>query len=424
MTRPRGAASPASGEQPPASSRSDERRARAAWSHLAEPTDAAAHLLCRAVGHVAALDLVRHGGPQRLLAALDGTALPADIAETARVAGGGPSMHAGARRVETALARWKARLAAIDLDAELGRTARRGIRLLMPGDPDWPDVLDDLGDTVPHGLWAAGPGSLTGLVGTGCAVALVGSRACTPYGEDTASSLGGSLADRGVCVVSGGAYGIDAAAHRGALAAQDGGGTLAVLAGGLDALYPRGNSRLLEAVRERHLLLSEAPCGTAPTRWRFLARNRLIAALTGATVVVEASWRSGALSTARHADDLSRPVGAVPGPVTSAASAGCHRLIRERGAVLVTEAADVLELLHGGPAAGESGFARQDELDLLTPVDRRVLDGIPPRSWATIGSIALACALGPETVTAAVARLELLGLARTSGERVQRVRRP
>ncbi|UYG15493.1 DNA-processing protein DprA [Brachybacterium huguangmaarense] len=400
----------------------EARRARAAWSHLAEPTDAAAHLLCRTVGHVAALELVRDGRPRGLLAALAGVELPTEVADAA--SGGGHVPSAGARRVETALARWRARLAALDLDAELDRTARRGIRLLIPGDPEWPDALDDLGDTIPHGLWAAGPRSLAALVAPGRAVALVGSRACTPYGEDMACSLGGALADRGVCVVSGGAYGIDAAAHRGALSAPDGGGTLAVLAGGLDALYPRGNTRLLEAVRERHLLVSEAPCGTTPTRWRFLARNRLIAALTGATVVVEASWRSGALSTARHADDLSRPVGAVPGPVTSAASAGCHRLIRDRGAVLVTEAADVLELVHGGPPAADPGAARQDELDLLTPLDRRVLDGIPPRSWASLASLALECALAPEAVAAAVARLELLGLARTSGERVQRARRP
>src|SRR5699024_9498521 len=163
----------------------------------------------------------------------------------------------------------------------------------------------------------------------------------------------------------------DAAAHRGALAADDG-ATVAVLAGGLDALYPRGNTRLLEQIRERHLLVSEAPPGTAPTRWRFLSRNRLIAALSHAVVVVEASWRS---------DDRSRPLGAVPGPVTSAASAGCHRLIRECGAVLITEPSELLDLLPGGPAAGESSYAIQDELDLLSPADRRVLDAVPPRSW-------------------------------------------
>lgn len=234
-------------------------------------------------------------------------------------------------------------------------------------------------------------------------------------------TLASAFAAGGGTVVSGGAYGIDAAAHRGALAA-DGGATLAVLAGGLDRLYPRGNTQLLETLRERHLLISEAPPGTAPTRWRFLARNRLIAALSRVTVVVEASWRSGALSTARLADQLSRPVGAVPGPVTSAASAGAHRLIRERGAVLITEPADLLDLLPGGPAAGEGGFAVQDELDLLTPADRRVLDAVPPRSSITEARIADEVGVRAEEADAALARLELLGLVVRTAQRARRAR--
>src|SRR5699024_8790366 len=157
-------------------------------------------------------------------------------------------------------------------------------------------------------------------------------------------------------------------------------------------------------------------------RWRFLARNRLIAALSQAAVVVEASWRSGALSTARLADQLSRPVGAVPGPVTSAASAGSHRLIRERGAVLVTEPADLLDLLPGGPAAGEGGFAVQDQLDLLTPADRRVLDAVPPRSSLTEARIADEIGFRTEEVDAALARLELLGLVIRAGQRARRAR--
>src|SRR5699024_807250 len=275
--------------------------------------------------------------------------------------------------------------------------------------------------TAPHCLWVHGPGPLDQLCGPR-SVALVGSRASTPYGEDTAATLAAAFAARGGTVVSGGAYGIDAAAHRGALAADDG-ATVAVLAGGLDALYPRGNTRLLEQIRERHLLVSEAPPGTAPTRWRFLARNRLIAALSRAVVVVEAAWRSGALSTARLADQLSRPVGAVPGPVTSAASAGCHRLVREQGAVLVTEPAELLDLLPGGPAAGEGSFARQAELDLLSPSDRRVLDAVPPRSSLTPARIADEVGFAPREVSAALARLELLGLVERSAQRVRRTRR-
>ena len=233
--------------------------------------------------------------------------------------------------------------------------------------------------------------------------------------------LAAAFAAQGGTVVSGGAYGIDAAAHRGALAAPDG-ATLAVLAGGLDSLYPRGNTAMLEQICERHLLVSEAPPGTAPTRWRFLSRNRLIAALSQAVIVVEASWRSGALSTARHADELSRPVGAVPGLITSAASAGCHRIVRERGAVLITEPAEVLDLLPGGPAAGQGSYAVQDELDLLTPSDRRVLDAVPPRSAIVEERLAAEVGFTETEVTAALGRLELLGHVQRTGVRVRRAR--
>lgn len=440
--------------------------ARVAWSHLAEPTDAVAHYACRLLGHAGALELVREATVPEMLHAL-GVDLPADLADAVRrpsapsgargaageglwpagaerlaargglgsgqggpetsgrgptgPVGNGPGQGSGAARASAALGRWRARLDGLDVDRVLDAAQARGIRAVVPGDADWPSVLDDLADTAPHCLWVSGAGSPAALVDAVPTIAMVGSRASTPYGEDTAASLAAALAVRGATIVSGGAYGIDAAAHRGALASGEG-ATLAVLAGGLDALYPRGNSRLLEAIRSRHALISEAPPATAPTRWRFLARNRLIAALGSATVVVEAAWRSGALSTARHADDLSRPVAAVPGPVTSAASAGCHRLIRERGAVLVTDAAEILELVRGQEAADGSVFAVQDELDLLDPVDRRVLDALPPRSAITPADLERLCALPGGAVEAAVARLELLGLARHAGERIARAR--
>lgn len=389
-----------------------DRTARITWSLIAEPSDLIAFAACAVLGHAAALDLARHGRAAALLEALDGQ-LPSQAADPER--GASPTT-----RAEHAVERWSARLSRVDVAAVRQDARRRGIRLLTPHDGEWPELLDDLQESAPHCLWAHGPGHLDSLLGART-VALVGSRASTPYGEDTASTLAASFAAGGGTVVSGGAYGIDAAAHRGALAA-DGGATLAVLAGGLDRLYPRGNTQLLETIRARHLLVSEAPPGTAPTRWRFLARNRLIAALSRATIVVEASWRSGALSTARLADQLSRPVGAVPGPVTSAASAGSHRLIRERGAVLITEPADLLDLLPGGPAAGEGGFAVQDELDLLSPSDRRVLDAIPPRSSIAESRIADEVGFHPEEVMAALARLELLGLVVRSSQRARRAR--
>ncbi|WP_114855242.1 DNA-processing protein DprA [Brachybacterium sp. YJGR34] len=391
----------------------EERRARITWSVIAEPSDGIALLARQALGARGALALVDRGRGKELLDALGGT-LPGDPAE--------PTGRSPQARAERAVERWRRRRSGISIDAVLQDAERRGLRVIVPQDAEWPAGLDDLQATAPHCLWLHGPGRLDQLVGTRCA-ALVGSRAATPYGEDVAARLAADLAARGGTVVSGGAYGIDAAAHRGALAAGDG-ATLAVLAGGLDRLYPRGNTELLSRIRARHLLVSEAPPGTAPTRWRFLARNRLIAALTRATVVVEAGWRSGALSTARHADLLSRPVGAVPGPVTSAASAGCHRLIRERGAVLVTEPDELLDLLPGGPAAGEGGFAVQDELDLLSPADRRVLDAVPPRSARTVPRIAGDIGFTVTEVEAATARLALLGLVERTGERVRRARAP
>lgn len=398
---PRGGA-----ETPP-----DERRARMTWSLVAEPQDALALLARARLGPSAALELALDGSARELLARL-GDQLPGDPAE--------PGPSAPLARAERALARWRGRLAGLDLDAVLEDADRRRLRVIIPGDPEWPDGLDDLQETAPHCLWLLGPGRLDELAGPRT-VALVGSRASTPYGEDTAGSFAAELASRHCPVISGGAYGIDAAAHRGALAARDG-DTLAVLAGGLDRLYPRGNTELLERIAREHLLVSEAPPGTAPTRWRFLSRNRLIAALARAVVVVEASWRSGALSTARHADELSRPVGAVPGPVTSAASAGCHRLVRERGAVLVTEPAEVVDLLPGGDAAGEGRHAHQDELDLLSPADRRVLDAVPPRSSRPLPLLADDIGFEERELRAALARLELLGLVAVQGDRARRPR--
>ncbi|MGO1505361.1 MAG: DNA-processing protein DprA [Brachybacterium sp.] len=386
-----------------------ERRARITWSLIAEPSDAVAMLACAVLGPVDALELARHGSGPDLLRALGGQ-LPTQASDPG--AGNPPA------RAARALARWRARLTPHGLDEALADAARRGLRIITPLDSEWPRALDDLQESRPHCLWVQGPGRLDQLV-SGRTAALVGSRASTPYGEDTASSFAAAFAASGGTVVSGGAYGIDAAAHRGALA-TDAGATIAVLAGGLDRLYPRGNTELLERIRERHLLLSETPPGTAPTRWRFLARNRLIAALSQATIVVEASWRSGALSTARLADQLSRPVGAVPGPVTSAASAGCHRLIRERGAVLITEPADLLDLLPGGPAAGEGSWAVQDELDLLRPSDRRVLDAVPPRSTITPARLADEIGFTADDIDSALARLGLLGLVERTSQRVRR----
>jgi DNA processing protein len=199
--------------------------------------------------------------------------------------------------------------------------------------------MNDLGNAAPFALWVRGN---VELLASSEQIAIVGARAATGYGEHVTMELAAGLSDRGRTIVSGAAYGIDGMAHRATLAGH--GHTIAYLAGGVDRYYPSGHDALLTHIAEKGAVVSELPVSSPPTKWRFLSRNRLIAAATHATVVVEAGWRSGSLNTAGHAHQLGRPVGAVPGPVTSAASAGCHRLIRDYGAILVTNADEAAEL--------------------------------------------------------------------------------
>jgi DNA processing protein len=220
-----------------------------------------------------------------------------------------------------------------------------------------------------------------------------------------ATELADGCAEREITVVSGAAYGIDGAAHRGALAA--GGPTIAVLAGGIDRPYPRGHEDLIERIAGVGAVVSEVPPGSAPTRWRFIERNRLVAALSRVTVVVEAAHRSGAMGTAARADKLSLPVAAVPGPVTSAMSYGCHRLLRD-GAICVTSAAELAEL------CGPIGEYLADELPLpfvlddgLESNDVRVLDALPARKGVGLGTLMEVAGLAPDAVLAALGQLEL-----------------
>jgi DNA processing protein len=301
----------------------------------------------------------------------------------------------------------EARRTAADPHADLAAAERNGIRLLTPADADWPHFAfaalqatgrrrvaqwqagvrsrPQRGELIPPlALWVRGSASLA-TVGLR-SVAVVGSRAATAYGEHIASEFSYGLAQREVVVVSGGAYGIDAAAHRGALAA--GASSVLVSAGGLDRPYPSGHRHLYDRTAEQGLLVSERPPGSAPHRQRFLSRNRLIAALGAATLVVEAAHRSGALNSAGYARDLGRPVLAVPGPVTSAMSSGCHRLIQreEDPARLVTSVAEILSYCgsaeieeDAGAAAATGRSSSQRAYDSLDLVARSVLDGFPGR---------------------------------------------
>nr|PZN39188.1 MAG: DNA-protecting protein DprA [Actinomycetota bacterium] len=301
---------------------------------------------------------------------------------------------------------WRARLELADPEHDLAAGEAMGARLIVPGDIEWPTQLDDLGTARPYGLWLHGDADLR----FSClrSVAVVGSRAATAYGAHVAAEFGAALGDAGWTVVSGGAYGIDGAAHRGALASAS--PTVVVLACGTDVDYPLGHHDLFRAVRGNGLLVSECAPGVRPTRWRFLVRNRLIAALSRGTVVVEAALRSGALNTAGHAESLRRPVGAVPGPVTSAASAGCHRLIREGRAVCVTRADEVIELVgaigddlappHRGPVLPR---------DLLSESMRRVLDAVPAGVGAGPATIAVAAGVDLPTVLSCLGGLAAAG---------------
>lgn len=360
--------------------------ARAAWTGIAEPGDRVAGRLIACLGAGEALAC--------LVERVSATEIVQRCAERAPEP---PTL----RELTAALERWQPRLASGSAIVALRAAARLGVRLLTPVHPAWPTGVDDLADHAPLALWLRGNEAALGALGQ--SISLVGARAATGYGEHVTMEASAGLVDRGYAIVSGAAYGIDGMAHRAALASQ--GHTLAFLAGGVDRFYPSGHDALLGRIVESGAVLSELPCGAQPTKWRFLQRNRLIAAASQATVVLEAGWRSGSLNTAGHAAALGRPLGAVPGPVTSAASAGCHRLIREFDAVCVTNADEMAELAPTG-FAGEGEHLPPNEEN---PGVVRVLDALSRRSARAVADIAARCGLSANDVTAALGTLQLDG---------------
>ncbi|MEN2744733.1 DNA-processing protein DprA [Sinomonas halotolerans] len=310
--------------------------------------------------------------------------------------------------------RWRPRAGSLAPDRDLETLARFGGRLVVPEDAEWPEALGALGGDAPLCLWVRGEEPLPAM---DRAAAVVGSRDATGYGLSAAGEIAKGLADRGVTVVSGGAYGIDGQAHRAALASSSPAvPTVAVMAGGVDRYYPSGHEDLLREIARRGLMVSELPPGASPTKHRFLKRNRLIAALTALTVVVEARWRSGALSTARRAMELGRHVAAVPGSVYSANSAGCHRLLRE-GALCVTDDQEAYELIApAGQGLAEEHRGVTAAHDGLSLVDLMLLDALPARRGAEVESLARTAGLSEAEVRAGLGRLALMGMCgRTSG---------
>lgn len=350
--------------------------AAGAWTTLVEPGDRIAGALIDVLGPAEALDALRLDAP--------------------------PTTNPELRR---AFDRWAPRLDEASFVRAFRNAAHIGARLLVPGDADWPVGLEDLAEHGPLALWALAPSGPVPRVDR--SVALVGSRSASPYGERVTADAACGLADRGFAVVSGAAMGIDGVAHKATLAS--GGVTVAVLAGGLDRFYPAQHTELLHRIAREGVVLSEMPCGARPMRERFLKRNRLIAALSRATVVVEAGLRSGAANTAGHAAELGRGLGAVPGSVYSAASAGTHRLLREYGAVLVRDAADMAELAHD-----PDGAVMLDGLDALPSAgaadEARLLDVLTKRA-KPIPELAALAGLSLADTSAALGMLSLTGAA-------------
>jgi DNA processing protein len=305
---------------------------------------------------------------------------------------------------------------------DLAVLERLGGRLVTAADAEWPllaftafagvDTTERPQAHPPLALWVTGPARLDEAAER--AAAIVGTRAATAYGEHVAAELAAGLAERDVAVVSGGAYGIDGAAHRAALAAD--GLTVAVLAGGIDVSYPSGHAALFHRIGEQGLIVTEYPPGLRPQRHRFLTRNRLVAALSGATVVVEAGARSGAANTAAWARALGRGICAVPGPVTSSASVGCHVLLRA-GAIVVTRADEVLELVGRAGELAADAERPASALDGLADIELRVYDALPARGARTVDEIAVASGLPPTEVLGPLSMLEIGGLVVCQGGR-------
>ena len=361
---------------------------RLVWSRLVEPGDKTAGALTGQLGPTQALDLlISHGRPQ-----------PQELSVARTEAEEGTATFKSIISAD-ALERWLPRLNIRQIAFDLTIAATRGFHVITPESQLWPDRLTDLQENAPQVLWCSGDPSVLSQK----MLAVVGARAATSYGENVAAELVSGLATSGYAVVSGGAFGIDAAAHRAAI--SSGSQTVAVLAGGVDRVYPAAHAQLFEKIRTNGVVVAEMPPGQAPTKWRFLQRNRLIAAISKATLVCEAGHRSGSLNTAGHAAELGRPLGAVPGPITSASSAGCHRLLRDYAAICIRSVSDLLELL---------GEQAQNETERLLPGEsdehRRVLDALGMRRYVMIDSISQAAGLSQREVAAVLVELELLNL--------------
>jgi DNA processing protein len=359
------------------------RLARAYLSRVAEPPAPALAAFVAEVGPVEAAELVRAG---RVPPAVEG--------------------QTSARRAEDRA------------EDDLRRVRESGGRLVIPEDDEWPTwPFNALAIAASHGLrcgleplalWVRGKANVAELAER--AVAVVGSRAASGYGQHVATEFGYGLAEAGIVVVSGAAYGIDGCAHRGAL--TGGGATIAVLACGVDVPYPAGHASLIARIPEDGLVVSEYPPTHTPARHRFLTRNRLIAALGDGTVVVEAGRRSGAKNTAASTSALGRVLMAVPGPITSASSAGCHELLRSGEAVAVSSVEEVIEST--GRIGADLVESRRQSATTIGPPQgdaMRVHEALGLETGHSADKIAVESGVALSTVRALLPEFELAGLA-------------
>lgn len=333
------------------------------FSIMCEPGDEFGGYIRHSLGVSAALRLVRAGNASALVRQL----IRVNAQDVGAARFGDLERVAG-----DALARWMPRLSPNVLTQSHNWLKRSKSWLITPQSELWPENLNHLGWAAPAVLW--GRGSPMALAATSQSLSVVGSRGATNYGAWVTGELIAELRPFNVSIISGGAYGIDAAAHRAALAAEL--TTIAVLAGGVDRLYPSGNQEMFDAIIGNGAVVSELPPGSSPTKWRFLQRNRLIAALSDATLVVEAGKRSGSISTANHATELGRPVGAIPGPITATSSHGCNRLIQSGQAELIQDSDDLLNLLGLHSRLSSIDVVSTDKLG---PFDIRLLDALTTR---------------------------------------------
>jgi DNA processing protein len=360
---------------------------------------------------------------RRALVALACAVEPGTTGIADAVAEHGPEAVLSQHRLTVASAAIRGRLEPGDVPAMLTRMAQQGVRVVVHGDSEYPGHLGDLPEP-PLVLWVRGPLDLRASALR--AVSVVGARACTAYGERATAALAGPLADEGWTIVSGAAFGIDAAAHRAAL--SSGGATIAFMACGVDVAYPRAHDALLAQIGDVGAVVSELPPGSKPLRHRFLGRNRLIAGLGRGTVVVEAARRSGALSTAHRALEFGRVLMAVPGPITSMSSAGTNQLIHDQSARAVSDSSQVVGLLTSAPgeeaAPALPGSSVQGELALSLDATEGshssqsgvVLASLPYRGARCIDDVARRSGLPPVVCLAQLGVLELSGLVRRSAE--------